>query len=125
VLSIEGITGIGAISRSGGLQGAPGTRGSPGGFQAVFDEVVTRGKAEALAAQAEERKALEEVAASFEAFFLYQLLQSMRRTIPKGGLIDTGFAGEMYTGMLDDALSQQMAKAGGIGLGKILLDQLA
>lgn len=68
---------------------------------------------------------LEEAVASFEAFFLNFLLQSMRKTVPKGGIIDLGFAGETYTGMLDQALSEEMAKAGGIGLGKLLIDQLS
>ncbi len=61
---------------------------------------------------------MEEAAASFEALFLQHLLQSMRKTVPKSGLIDTGFAGETFLAMLDDALAQEMAKAGGIGLAR-------
>lgn len=100
--------------------------GGSSGFGAVLDHVMAQGKVEAAASQAaSERQALAEAAASFEALLLYQMLQAMRKTVPKGGLIDTGFAGETYLGMLDDALAQEMAKAGGIGLAKILLDQLA
>ena len=96
-------------------------------FGAVMKQVAVEQKAGELAARAsgDDRRALEEAAASFEALFLQHLLQSMRKTVPKSGLIDTGFAGETFLAMLDDALAQEMAKAGGIGLAKILLDQLA
>ena len=57
------------------------------------------------AAQSQSLDGLKEAAAAFEAFFLQQILQTMRKTVPKGGLIDLGFAGETYTGMLDEALA--------------------
>lgn len=96
-------------------------------FRALLDQIVTKDRVEEAknVAQSQSLEGLKEAAAAFEAFFLQQILQTMRKTVPKGGLIDLGFAGETYTGMLDEALADEMAKAGGIGLGKLLIDQLS
>lgn len=61
---------------------------------------------------------------SFEAFFLQYLLQSMRSTIPETGLMGGGFAIDTYQGMLDQAMADEMATAGGIGIGDLLFEQL-
>lgn len=101
--------------------------GSAGAFSTLLNHVVATGQAEQAASSVASSKleGLDEAVANFEAFFLNYLLQSMRKTVPKGGLIDLGFAGETYTGMLDQALSEEMAKAGGIGLARILIEQLS
>lgn len=109
--------------------GIAGIAAQPGGgsFATLLNHVVASGKVEAASRQVEgaQPEGLEEAVASFEAFFIHHLVRSMRKTVPKGGLIDLGFAGETYEDMLDEALAQEMAKAGGIGLAKILLDQLS
>lgn len=116
---------------------APGTSAPGGGssFATVLNHVVASGRAEEAARRVEAGRAasggaakpegLEEAVASFEALFLHHLLRTMRKTVPKGGLIDMGFAGETYLDMLDEALAEEMAKAGGIGLRNLLLDQLS
>lgn len=60
----------------------------------------------------------------FEAFFLTQMLKVMRESVPKDGLLSGGKGGEIYTSMLDDALSKEMADRGGIGIGQLMLKQL-
>lgn len=60
----------------------------------------------------------------FEAFFLTQMLKVMRESVPKDGLLSGGRGGEIYTSMLDDALSKEMASRGGIGIGQLMLNQL-
>lgn len=67
-----------------------------------------------------ERTALTEL----EHYFAFTLLQEMRKTVPKTGLLDGGQAQQMYEEMLDDAMSSTMAKSGQLGIGRMLEDQL-
>jgi flagellar protein FlgJ len=48
------------------------------------------------------------------------MLKVMRQTIPKSGLLDGGSQQDTYLSLFDEELSKSMAKRGGIGLGKIL-----
>ncbi len=61
-------------------------------------------------------------ARQLEAFFLRQLLAEARPT--GGGGIDGGFAGDTFKQMLDEALADKMASAGGLGLAEIFKRQL-
>lgn len=72
-----------------------------------------------------ERERLYEAARALESIFLQALLQGMRRTVPEGGLFPKGFAVETYEGMYDQHLAEEMAKAGGIGLARLIVEQLA
>lgn len=60
----------------------------------------------------------------FESFFLSQMLKVMRESVPKDGLIKGGRSEDIYTSMLDEALSKEMAERGGIGIGALMLKQL-
>ena len=48
----------------------------------------------------------------------------MRKTIPKGGLIERGNADDIYTQMQDAEAAKIMAQQGGIGLSDQILKQL-
>ena len=67
---------------------------------------------------------LKKAATDFEALFLNQMLKVMRDTVVKSDLFHGGSGEEIYNSLFDTELSGQMAKGGGIGLGKILLGQL-
>ncbi len=70
-------------------------------------------------------KALQAVATQFEALFMNMILKTMRESLPKDGLMSSG-AGDTYTGMLDQQLSQTLAgKSGGSGLAAMLVKQLS
>jgi murein DD-endopeptidase MepM/ murein hydrolase activator NlpD len=56
-----------------------------------------------------------------EAFFLRRLLSEAR---PQGGMIDGGFAGDTFKGMLDEALADKMSAAGGVGMAEMFQRQL-
>lgn len=73
-----------------------------------------------LHAKGREQEAFREL----EHFFLYTLLQEMRRTIPEGGLFKKSAESKMFDEMLDDALSLEMAKSGQLGIAKLLEEQL-
>jgi len=60
----------------------------------------------------------------FEAFVLYQLMQSMRKTVEKNPLFHGGAGEEVFEDMLDQELTRQLAHAGGIGIGEVLYRQL-
>ena len=60
-------------------------------------------------------------ARQLEAFFLRRLLAEAR---PQGGAIDGGFAGDTFKQMLDEAVADKMADAGGLGLAKMFEGQL-
>ncbi len=69
---------------------------------------------------AREKAALKEL----EHFFLYTLLQEMRKTVSIAGETDKSRESSMYTDMLDDALSGAMASSGQLGLAKQIEEQL-
>lgn len=67
---------------------------------------------------------LEKACREMESIFLNFLLKEMRNTINKSGFISGGTAENIYTGMMDAEISKVIAERGGIGLSKILHDQL-
>jgi flagellar protein FlgJ len=62
-------------------------------------------------------------AQQFEALFINQMMKSMRDATPQEGLADNQQT-KMFTGMLDQQLSQNMAKRG-MGLADVLVRQLS
>ena len=63
---------------------------------------------------------LKKACEDFESIFISQMLKEMRKSIPKSGLLDGGDRQDMYISLFDEELSKSLAKRGGIGLGKIL-----
>jgi Rod binding domain-containing protein len=63
---------------------------------------------------------LKKACGDFESIFISQMLKEMRKSIPKSGLLDGGSQQDAYLSLFDEELSKSMAKRGGIGLGKIL-----
>lgn len=74
------------------------------------------------AAKTQSPAALKETAQQFEALFINMMLKSMRQASPQGGMAESS-DGQLYTSMLDQQLSQVMAKRG-IGLADMMLRQL-
>ena len=72
------------------------------------------------ASSAKEQKALKEL----EHYFAFTLLQEMRKSVPKTGMLDGGQAQQMYEEMLDDAMSGNMAASGQLGVSHMLEQQL-
>ena len=74
---------------------------------------------------AEERdKKLREACKQFESVFTYEMLKSMRNSIPKCDLFSGGQAEEIYQSMLDQELSKNMAGKGSNSIANILYQQL-
>lgn len=88
----------------------------------IFNDIGFLGalRAEANAAP---NKALEEVASQFEALFLQQMMKSMRDAVPKGDLMNSDHL-ETFQSMADQQMSLSLSREGGIGLARMLVEQL-
>jgi Rod binding domain-containing protein len=62
-------------------------------------------------------------AQSFEAIFVNQLLKSMRSTLPEDGLMESSFAKNTFTEMLDKEYAQMASKSRSFGLADMIARQ--
>ncbi|MEJ2031854.1 MAG: rod-binding protein [Deltaproteobacteria bacterium] len=68
---------------------------------------------------------LRKACADFEAIMLRQLLATMRKSVPKSGLLDGGYAGNMYRSIRDEQLAHTLSQGKGVGFGEALYRQLS
>ena len=68
---------------------------------------------------------LKDTCNQFEALFLYQIMEKARQALPKSDLAGNPMGEDLFKGMLNQELAGKMAQAGGMGLGKMLYDQLS
>jgi flagellar protein FlgJ len=76
-----------------------------------------------LQAKQSPEKALQGAAQQFEQVFLNMMLKSMREATPQDTMVDNDQT-KMFTGMLDQQLSQSMSTGHGVGLADIMVRQL-
>jgi len=74
-------------------------------------------------AKAGSPEALKSAATQFEAMFINMMMKSMRDATPQEGMLDNQQT-KMFTSMLDQQMSQNMAKRG-VGLADVLIRQLS
>ena len=63
-------------------------------------------------------------AKAFEAIFVNELMKSMRKTLPKDGLLNSGFANGVFNGMLDQEYAQLMSNSEQFGLARMIAEQM-
>ena len=68
---------------------------------------------------------LYELCVELETFLVKNLIKSMRSTVQKTNLIDTGFAGEIYEDMLYDEYAKGFAKNANLGFAEMAYRELA
>lgn len=68
---------------------------------------------------------LEKACRNFESLFVNYMLQEMRETLPEESLFGGGQAEKIYTGMLDTEVSKNISQQRGIGLAKMIYEQMA
>jgi flagellar protein FlgJ len=108
------VTGAGGIA-PGGMQGPSGA----GSARRAAEETGAR-----ISPAQRERLRLRRATEDFEALFMRELLRSMRRTIPEGGLTERGAERDMVDGMWDDQLATLLARGGRGGLAGLLYRSL-
>ncbi|MFP4392036.1 MAG: peptidoglycan DD-metalloendopeptidase family protein [Desulfohalobiaceae bacterium] len=69
------------------------------------------------------RQELKQASQDFEALFIQKLWQQMRKTLPEDGMLRSGQQ-EKYLSMFDQEFSRKMAQAGGIGLSRMIMQNL-
>lgn len=69
-------------------------------------------------------KQLRDVAALYEKQFLREMVKQMRATVGESEFMPAGFAEKFYREQLDQQYVEQWGDKGGIGLGKMIYDQL-
>ncbi len=74
--------------------------------------------------QIDRRSKLYEAAQEFEAIFVKQMLDSMRQTVEKTGLIEGGMAEDIFEDMLYDQYALKMTRTAGFGLADQIYLQL-
>ena len=60
-----------------------------------------------------------EMCQEFESFLLKTLIKSMRNTVQKSDLVDTGYAGQFYEDMLYDEYTKSFSKNAGFGFAEM------
>ena len=74
--------------------------------------------------QIDSKKDMEKVARDFESVFVNKLLESMRKAVPKSGLLDSS-ALDMYQSMMDQEMAKNMSERKGMGLGEMVYKDLS
>jgi len=96
-----------------------------------FDEILRRASAASTVVetrpvpdQIDKTDRLYELCLELETFIIKNLLNGMRNTVMKSGLVDDSFAGKMYEDMLYDEYAKSFAKNAGFGLAEQAYRQL-
>jgi Rod binding domain-containing protein len=74
--------------------------------------------------QIDSEKDMEKVARDFESIFVNKLFESMRKGVPKSGLLDSS-AMKMYQSMMDQEMAKNMSKRKGMGIGEMVYKDLS
>ncbi len=84
----------------------------------------TTGQTTDAAAAAKEKK-LKKACADFESMLVYQMLKTMRQTIPKDGFLKSSQGRQTYEMLLDQKLATELSSKGeGLGLQTMIYKQL-
>ena len=71
-----------------------------------------------------DKEKLKKACTEFEAVFINQLLQFMRRTVPSSSPGILGSGKDVYQSLFDQELSKSMAKRGGLKIGEMVYKQM-
>lgn len=67
---------------------------------------------------------LKNASEQFESLLLNLMIREMRATVPESGLFQKSMAEELFSGMLDERIAGEMAHDGGIGISRLIFEQL-
>lgn len=93
------------------------------------ESFMNRLKGEIAGASKDRKKAAEkklmDACVEMESIFIGKMLKEMRKTVHKGGMMNGGFAEEIFEDMLFDEYSTKMAKSSNMGIAKMLYKELS
>jgi len=92
-------------------------------FSQMAEKNVERLRNQSEFGKLDSEKDVEKVSRDFESIFLNKLLASMRKTVPKSGLLES-FASDMFQSMMDEEMAKEMAKDKGMGMGEMIYNDL-
>lgn len=72
----------------------------------------------------DERGKLKRTAQELEAVVVTQLLESMRNSVPEGGLFEKSAADDVFRSMLDGELARVVARKSPFGLADAIVDRM-
>lgn len=67
---------------------------------------------------------LQEASEQFESLMLHFMIREMRATVPESTLFPRSMAEDIFNGMLDETIAGEMAQNGGIGISRMIFEQL-
>ena len=67
---------------------------------------------------------LENASKQFESLLLNFMIREMRATVPESTLFPPSMAQEIFTDMMDEQIAGEMAQNGGIGISRMIFNQL-
>jgi peptidoglycan hydrolase FlgJ len=70
------------------------------------------------------RNSLKQLCQDFESIFINSLFQEMRKSIPDGGYLEHDLGKDIFQEMMDMEVAGEMSRKGGLGLGRLLYEQL-
>ncbi len=72
-----------------------------------------------------ELQSLRESSREFETMFVMEMMKSMRKSIPDGGLFEKDIATETFTEMLDLETAKAATAGKGLGIAELMYRQMA
>ena len=76
-------------------------------------------------ASSAQREKLKEACRDFEALFIKQMLDSMRKTVDKSGLIKRNMGEDIFEDMLYDEYAKKMTETSRLGIADMMYNQLS
>ena len=93
-------------------------------FSQLTDKNLERMRNQSKFGQIDSEKDMEKVARDFESVFVNKLFESMRKGVPKSGLLDSS-AMKMYQSLMDQEMAKLMSERKGMGIGEMVYKDLS
>ena len=93
-------------------------------FSQLTEKNLERMRNQSKFGQIGSEKDMEKVARDFESVFVNKLFESMRKGVPKSGLLDSS-AMKMYQSMMDQEMAKLMSVGKGMGIGEMVYKDLS
>jgi len=93
-------------------------------FSQLTEKNLERMRNQSKFGQIDSEKDMEKVARDFESVFVNKLFESMRKGVPKSGLLDSS-AMKMYQSMMDQEMAKKMSERKGMGIGEMVYKDLS